>query len=224
MEIWKDIEGYEGHYKVSSLGNVVSVKKGYPVLMKLQNHSAGYKQVKLCKPNKILIERVHRLVASAFIPNHDKKPQVNHINGIKSDNRVENLEWNTPQENTAHAFRTGLANVYGENHYSSKLSNKDAEYVINNYKSYTLKQLSDKFGVSDACIRDIIKGRRRKALKGSQLNNIDITTFHIVLNIETGIYFYTCAEAAKSINMHQENLRRRLTGEYKNNETPLRLV
>lgn len=224
MEIWKDIQGYEGHYKVSNLGNVVSVKKGYPVLMKLQNHSSGYKQVKLCKPNKILIERVHRLVASAFIPNHDKKTQVNHINGIKCDNRVDNLEWSTPQENTRHAFRTGLANVYGENHHHSKLSDKEAEYIIKNYKSYTLKQLSNKFGVSDACIRDIIKGRRRKTLKGNQLNNLDITSFHIVLNVETGVYYYSCVEAANSFNMNPENLRRRLTGEYKRNETSFRLV
>lgn len=224
MEVWKEIEGYEGHYQVSNLGNVASIKKGYPVMMKLQNHSGGYKQVKLCKPNKITIERVHRLVASAFIPNCGNKPQVNHINGIKSDNRVENLEWNTPQENTSHAFRTGLANVYGENHYSSKLSNKDAEYIITNYKSYTLKQLSNKFGVSDACVRDIIKGRRRKSLNGNQLNNLDITSFHIVLNIETGVYYYSCVDAAKSINMHPENLRRRLKGEYKINETSLRLV
>lgn len=224
MEVWKEIEGYEGHYQVSTLGNVASIKTGRPVMMKLQNHSGGYKQVKLCKPNKIKIERVHRLVASAFISNFENKPQVNHINGDKTDNRVGNLEWNTPIENTRHAFKNGLVNVYGENHRASKISNKQAEFILNNYKTYSLSYLAKKFNVSDACIRDIIKGRRHIKLNANRFNELDIKQSHIVLNIQTGIFYYSCVEAAKSINMDPENLRRRITGQYKRNETSFRLV
>lgn len=224
MEVWKEIEGYEGHYQISNKGNVVSIKNSEPLLIKQQNHSSGYKQVKLCKPKAISIQKVHRLVAKAFIDNPENKPQVNHINGVKTDNRAENLEWNTALENTRHAFENGLVNVYGENHRTSKLTDKEAEFILNNYKSFTLSELSIRFKVSEACVRDIIKGRRRKKLNANRFNNLDISKSHLVLNIETGVFYYSCVEAAKSINMCDESLRRRLTGEYKTNETSLRLV
>lgn len=106
-EIWKDVVGYEGYYKVSNLGNVSSVKKKNKILM-LNSHRAGYPQLTLSKHNIRKTKCVHRLLAKAFIPNPLNKKTVNHINGIKTDNRVENLEWATYKENMCHAHKIGI--------------------------------------------------------------------------------------------------------------------
>ena len=99
-EIWKDIRGYEGLYRVSNLGRVISLERIdsrgriWPErLIYIGNdYSKGYLVVKLCKDGKQKAYKVHRLVADAFIPNPENLPQVNHINEDKTDNRAENLE------------------------------------------------------------------------------------------------------------------------------------
>lgn len=110
-EIWKEIAGFENYYMVSSMGNVKSL--GYskrPAQTKRQYLlKNGYLQARIWLNGKVAQIGTHRLVAIAFIPNPDKKSQVNHINGVKADNRAENLEWSTQAENTQHAYDTGLA-------------------------------------------------------------------------------------------------------------------
>lgn len=118
-ELWKSVIGVPG-YQVSNLGNVRSMTRlvkgshdskymrpGKP--LSLTRSSLGYSVVKLCHESIPFQAKVNRLVAEAFIPNPLEKPFTNHINGIKTDNSVENLEWCTAKENTIHAYKTGLS-------------------------------------------------------------------------------------------------------------------
>ena len=111
QEKWSDIKKYENIYQVSDKGNIKSfcLYKGTRVrILKPYTQYDGYKSVKLHKDKKGTDYKVARLVALAFIPNPFNKPCVNHINGIKTDNRVDNLEWCTHKENMQHAVLTGL--------------------------------------------------------------------------------------------------------------------
>ena len=109
MEEWRIIEGTDGVYEVSNTGKVRSNNYlGHGKTKELKPfNNGGYKRIKLPKKYKV-DTLVHRLVAAAFIPNPDNLPCVNHINGIKDDNRIENLEWCTVSGNIHHAVKTGL--------------------------------------------------------------------------------------------------------------------
>lgn len=97
-----------GLYEVSNMGNIRNIKTKRIFNKNIDCH--GYCIVTLRKGNKQKLFKVHRLVAQTFIPNPENKPQVNHKNGIKTDNRVDNLEWTTCKENVQHAVNNGLIN------------------------------------------------------------------------------------------------------------------
>ena len=100
-EIWVDIKGYEGLYQVSNKGRVKKIyKNGKIRILKTRLDNNGYLCVTLSKNNKPKIFKMHRLIATHFIPNPDNKPCVDHINTIRTDNRIENLRWVTKKENS----------------------------------------------------------------------------------------------------------------------------
>ncbi len=121
-EIWKPIKGYEGLYCISSKGRIkkedtfINNKYGglslYKSKIYVKKPTKNYRMVNLTKDGTLLVIGIHRLVALNFIPNPHNKPFINHKNGIKWDNRVENLEWCTQKENVHHAWDTGLSKTF----------------------------------------------------------------------------------------------------------------
>lgn len=106
-EIWKPVPGYEEYYEVSNIGRVKKIKGANAGRIFIGAFD-DYMFTTLTKDKKAKFFYIHRLVAMAFLPNPENKRTVNHINGIKTDNRVENLEWATNSENLQHAWDTGL--------------------------------------------------------------------------------------------------------------------
>lgn len=173
-EIWKDVVGYEGIYEVSSLGMIRSLDrlsserniniKGK--ILKLFLNSDGYLWIRPFGKGKKIGERVHRIVAQAFIPNPENKCCVNHKNGIKTDNRVENLEWNTIKENIQHAFETNLISHKGSKNSKVKLTIKDINEIFDLKKQkVTHKKIAEKFNVSHKNIEQIVYRTTWKHLK-----------------------------------------------------------
>ena len=157
-EIWKST-GFDG-YEVSNLGRVRRLHKTIPPrIRKLTTDTHGYLHVNLWHGGKSKHFSIHRLVAIAFIPNPENKPEVNHIDGNKLNNRVSNLEWVTSSENQRHAFDMGLqVALQGEDAPRAKLTAEQVIYIRGNPDGLTCKQLAEMFNVSRVTIGDVQRG------------------------------------------------------------------
>lgn len=167
MEKWKWIGGYENKYKVSTYGNIKSYLGKEPIIMKYSPNNHGYGFVELCYNGGNATKAVHRIVAETFIKRDNRYLQVNHKDGNKLNNNVNNLEWITARENIIHSYNNSLKlnkwKPRGIKHPKAKLTDND---VINIRKEYNFNReyLSKKYKVSLASISLIINERTWKHL------------------------------------------------------------
>lgn len=180
-EIWKPMPDYPDHYEISNTGLVRSkavfiphdgnwdkTQKGY--IKKRKLHSSrlnryGYRVVKLCKYGKCRTLTVHRLVAKSFIPNPNNHTQVNHIDGNKDNNNVNNLEWVSMSENILHAYRMGLIDkekISCENQQRADLKKGNVVEIIKLLNDNTKIEIAMKYGVGRSTIGDSNKGKTWK--------------------------------------------------------------
>ncbi len=204
IELWEDIESYQGLYLVSNLGNVKSLnrktlnKKGVMMSFKGRvlskcNDKDGYKMVGLTKNKHTKTKRIHRLVADAFIPNPDNLPQVNHINGIKDDNRVENLEWCTASYNQKHSVDVLKRKILKGQEVGGSLLTEILieEMIIEKNKGKTYNELEEIFGIKRATIhaairynwkhmnKDSIENFKIKQKKGDSSPHVKVSDQHV---------------------------------------------
>lgn len=164
-----NIEGFE-NYKINISGSVIN-KKGKAIVTSLDRY--GYVKIKLHKDSKRYYFTVHRLVAKTFIQNPENKPQVNHINGIKTDNRVENLEWCTAKENSTHAMEIGLIKkgfesknfginnpMYGRTGEKAPQSKKIKDTVTGEIFA-SIKDASEKYRINKSTLYSMISGKNK---------------------------------------------------------------
>jgi len=184
-EIWKPVVGYERYYEVSNLGRVKSLARkageGYVGVNHKYNVDRirklyyskrhGRLMVTLDAKGKSINTNVHRLVMKAFNPTNNPNLQINHKDGNKLNNRLDNLEWVTGKENIAHAFRTGLCDHRrGEHLWNSKLTNNQVRMIKNILSLGTFKhhEIGKMFKVTAGCIYHIAAGRNYKHISGGK--------------------------------------------------------
>ena len=182
IEIWKDIKGYEGLYQVSNLGNIKSLtrlKNNHSTLQvineKLKNtrlSNGGYLIADLYKNNTSKTLKVHRLVAETFIPNVDNKPTVNHKDGNKLNNVVENLEWATFKEQNKHFYEHNLKSKESINksiHSMNIVTSKKVKCLTTNTVYNSINEASRSVTVSANLISKCCRGINKSA--GKTINN-----------------------------------------------------
>lgn len=175
-EKWKPIKGFEGLYDVSSQGRIRSLqrtkKNKWGGIIEVKERilangltPQGYINVLLYNSGTRTTFRAHRLVAEAFIPNTDNKPHVNHIDGNKVNNCVDNLEWCTIQENNIHAYSSGLKKgPVGAKNGGAKLTESQVKEIRILRKDKTLSELASLFNVSFQLISNICLGKNWKSI------------------------------------------------------------
>lgn len=168
-EIWKKCE-IAPNYEISSFGNVRrAFLNGERInrLLKPYIHSNGYGEVHLSKVGK---QSIHRLVLQTFIGPAPINTEANHKNGIKMDNRIENLEWITRSENMKHAYRNGLIlnlNKKGSKNGRAIVSENDIISIIKmRQEGFVLREISNKFGICISAVNNIIKGKSWRHVNG----------------------------------------------------------
>lgn len=166
IEIWKDIDGYEGIYQVSNLGRVKSFHRKTPTILKPMVNHKGYLRVELHNKTTCELRLIHRLVMEVFNPN-DVNLQVNHIDGDKSNNRLDNLEWCTGSDNVRHAFARGLrVSKYGEEHWNCKLTDDEVREIKHRYvkgsRTFGSYALAKQYDVDATTVQKIVNGKFRR--------------------------------------------------------------
>jgi hypothetical protein len=172
-EIWRDVVGYEGSYQVSNLGRVKSLTRPkrsrhgtyFPKsgrVMKPRKDRGGYLSVGLSCEGVVATVKVHRIVAMAFHPNPTGLPQVNHRNGVKTDNSEWNLEWISSVANHAHAASSGLK-ANGVRNCNAKLTDSDIPHILRRLSAgESQSSISRSYGVGVSAITSIKMGRTWK--------------------------------------------------------------
>jgi|TARA_R110000851_G_scaffold326179_1_gene494617 hypothetical protein len=158
---WEFIKGYEGRYLVNRSGQVKSLVRKNPIILKETINSHGYCYVILSDiSGNTKSKKIHRLVAETFIVNEDNKFTVNHIDGDKLNNYIGNLEWNTQTENSNHSFENGLSKS-GEDHPLSKLSKQDVESIrlLWNDGNLFQKDIAKRYNTSQSIVSRIVNGK-----------------------------------------------------------------
>lgn len=155
-EVWKPIENYEGLYEVSNTGKIKTFygRNGAKFLKPLINKTHGYSTVCLYKNKKLKNVRLHKLVASAFILNPEEYYDINHKDGNKTNNHVDNLEWCNRSHNMKHCFALGK-------HSKKKLTNY-AVSRIRDRRGENPKLLASIYGVTPTYIRELWRGAKRR--------------------------------------------------------------
>ena len=177
-EIWKDVPGYEGIYQVSSYGRIKSLKrvimrkdgKPYTQVEKILKPGTNHKGYLGCSFRKNFVAKpviVHRLVALAFIDNPNNLPQVNHKDGNKKNNRVENLEWITNYDNMQHSIITGIRNVKKITDNLKKVNSRKVNQYDSNgtfIKTWnSIKDIQMELKIPNQNICQVCQGKRKRA-------------------------------------------------------------